>query len=216
MTKTVPNPNVNGSTAHALLTVIAGLVIVVGGGYFAYQRFVEKKAALPPVNGFEDCVKAGYPVAESYPRQCHSPDGRNFVEDVASKTTPIDTSDWKIYRNETYGFEVRHPGALAEKVVDGSNVNLIGQPTLEIGVVAKRLDSNNLEGTYGRASTIKQISIGGREWFTFSEGDGGCRWQWAFTSLNKNILRIRFVSCEGEEYQYDDSFIEAALSTVSL
>jgi eight-cysteine-cluster-containing protein len=31
---------------------------------------------------FDDCAAAGYPIMESYPRQCRTPDGRNFVEDV--------------------------------------------------------------------------------------------------------------------------------------
>jgi hypothetical protein len=34
------------------------------------------------VNSFEECAAAGYPVAESYPRRCTTPDGRSFVEAV--------------------------------------------------------------------------------------------------------------------------------------
>lgn len=34
------------------------------------------------INSFEDCVNAGYPVMESYPRQCRVPGGKLFVEDV--------------------------------------------------------------------------------------------------------------------------------------
>ena len=32
------------------------------------------------INSFEECVNAGYPVMESYPRQCATPDGRSFTE----------------------------------------------------------------------------------------------------------------------------------------
>ena len=31
---------------------------------------------------FEECVAAGYPVMESYPRQCRTPDGKVFVEQI--------------------------------------------------------------------------------------------------------------------------------------
>lgn len=31
---------------------------------------------------FEECAKAGYPVLQSYPRQCRTPDGKNFVENL--------------------------------------------------------------------------------------------------------------------------------------
>ena len=33
-----------------------------------------------PVNSFDDCAAAGYPVIETYPEQCSTPDGRNFVQ----------------------------------------------------------------------------------------------------------------------------------------
>lgn len=39
----------------------------------------------PPDDGidsFEDCARAGYPIAESYPEQCFTPDGRSFTRSV--------------------------------------------------------------------------------------------------------------------------------------
>ena len=54
--------------------VIAFLVGIVG-------LFVTVKSLqAADVNSFEECVEAGYSVAESYPRQCATPDGRSFVE----------------------------------------------------------------------------------------------------------------------------------------
>ena len=34
------------------------------------------------INSFSTCVGAGSPVMESYPRQCNTKDGRNFVEEI--------------------------------------------------------------------------------------------------------------------------------------
>lgn len=34
------------------------------------------------IKTFEDCAAAGYPVMESYPRQCTLPSGKFFVEQV--------------------------------------------------------------------------------------------------------------------------------------
>jgi len=34
------------------------------------------------IESFEDCVNAGLPVLESYPRQCKLPSGKTFVEEV--------------------------------------------------------------------------------------------------------------------------------------
>ncbi|MDX1441027.1 MAG: hypothetical protein R3237_01035 [Nitrosopumilaceae archaeon] len=34
------------------------------------------------IENFEDCAAAGNPIMESYPRQCRTDDGRNFVEEI--------------------------------------------------------------------------------------------------------------------------------------
>jgi hypothetical protein len=34
------------------------------------------------VTNFEQCAKAGYPILKSYPRQCKTPDGKIFVEEI--------------------------------------------------------------------------------------------------------------------------------------
>jgi len=40
------------------------------------------------INSFDDCAKAGYPILESYPRQCKTPDGGSFIEEL----TPVPPS----------------------------------------------------------------------------------------------------------------------------
>lgn len=54
--------------------------------------------APPAVNSYEDCLDHGYPVFESYPRQCQTPDGRNFVStkdvfDIGRTTTCQEDGD---------------------------------------------------------------------------------------------------------------------------
>ncbi len=44
------------------------------------SRPKEKKA-----NNFEECASAGYPVLESYPRQCKTPSGKMFFEIIQEK-----------------------------------------------------------------------------------------------------------------------------------
>lgn len=52
-----------------------GILIILGIFAFTFQT-------KPIINSFEDCARAGYPVMESYPRQCQT-GGRNFVEIIA-------------------------------------------------------------------------------------------------------------------------------------
>lgn len=43
---------------------------------------VDPPPAFGGIRNFEDCAAAGYPVMESYPEQCRTPDGRLFVRVV--------------------------------------------------------------------------------------------------------------------------------------
>ena len=64
-----------------VIYVIGGIVIIGGmiwAGFYLRPTKVE-------VQGFDDCVKAGYPVLESYPRQCKTPDGKTFTEDIGNE-----------------------------------------------------------------------------------------------------------------------------------
>lgn len=44
--------------------------------------------AVEPVTSFEGCVARGYPVQESYPARCVTPEGEEFVEEVVPATPP--------------------------------------------------------------------------------------------------------------------------------
>ena len=66
----------------------------------------------PEINSFDDCAKAGYPILESYPRQCRAPDGRVFVEPGISE---VCTSDQECGE----GFYCKH-GLCAEFLPDVS------------------------------------------------------------------------------------------------
>ncbi len=41
---------------------------------------LKKRQEVKSIKSFEECVKAGYPIMESYPRQCTVPSGNFFVE----------------------------------------------------------------------------------------------------------------------------------------
>ena len=51
-------------------------VLILGGLVWYYQT---NKNAIAKISNFEECKNAGYPVMESYPEQCRTPDGRNFI-----------------------------------------------------------------------------------------------------------------------------------------
>lgn len=60
------------------------VLLVIAFGIYLLTR---QSAVAPAVTSFETCAKAGYPVMESYPRQCKTPDGRTYAEEIAQKPT---------------------------------------------------------------------------------------------------------------------------------
>lgn len=72
------------------IVIIFGAIMLAGvAGYIIHRRTLTKRTA--EVSNFAECVRAGYWVGESNPRQCLIPGGRHFVEDVRT-TSPITIS----------------------------------------------------------------------------------------------------------------------------
>lgn len=61
--------------------IIIAVLIIAG---FGVAWKLTKKEAPPPVTNFEECVKAGNPVMESYPRQCRHND-QTFTEEIKTE-----------------------------------------------------------------------------------------------------------------------------------
>ncbi|MBI1888905.1 MAG: hypothetical protein HYS15_03165 [Candidatus Spechtbacteria bacterium] len=76
----------NKKLFYGILTI--AVLVIAGIGLLAYQN---KFIATEEITNFEECANAGYPIFESYPRQCKSPDGKNFFEKVVPPTTPPPT-----------------------------------------------------------------------------------------------------------------------------
>ncbi len=72
-------------------TFIFALIIVILAGAVVYLTvFKPGEGPISTINSFEECVSAGYPVLESYPRQCKTPDGQTFIEDIGDELEKFD------------------------------------------------------------------------------------------------------------------------------
>lgn len=77
-----------------IVVTILGLGVIFGGFLFFYKK--ASSPVLSDIKSFEDCSDAGYAVMESYPRQCKTPDGRTFAEEITPPITYKNTSKDKI------------------------------------------------------------------------------------------------------------------------
>lgn len=59
-----------------ILAAMAGLAIGYWGGYDkGYEKAVKDS-----ISSFQECADAGYPVQESFPEVCRTPDGKIFTK----------------------------------------------------------------------------------------------------------------------------------------
>lgn len=78
--------------SHAQIIWIIAFFILVA--MLVYPLLIKKEA--PAITSFQECLDAGNPIMESYPRQCNA-DGNNFVEEIeSSEEVVLCTMDAKI------------------------------------------------------------------------------------------------------------------------
>lgn len=63
-----------------VLTLIAGLLLSLSN--------IAKQQRMYSITTFRECADAGYPIMESYPEQCRTPDGRLFVNEEVEQIVP--------------------------------------------------------------------------------------------------------------------------------
>ncbi|MFA5746610.1 MAG: Gmad2 immunoglobulin-like domain-containing protein [Candidatus Paceibacterota bacterium] len=68
-----------------IIWLSAAAVMTVALALTGLNYFTDKKVLPASVNNFEECAAAGYPVMESYPRQCKTPEGNNFIEYIGNE-----------------------------------------------------------------------------------------------------------------------------------
>lgn len=86
--------------AHTAITVVLAAALVLVGLVFLWPVLTSPSPTPAPnanTNGpisiasnFTECANAGFPVQESYPRQCRTPDGRAFTEDIGDELEKAD------------------------------------------------------------------------------------------------------------------------------
>ena len=66
------------------------IILVLGAVYLLVKNQKNSSQKETPtakisVANFEGCAAAGYPVMQSYPRRCKTPDGKTFTEDIGNE-----------------------------------------------------------------------------------------------------------------------------------
>lgn len=117
-----------------IVLILTIIFIAIGADFVIVKKNSPPK--IPQAFSFKECEELGYPIMESYPRQCKTPDGKNFVEILPSKIT---------YKNASTSMIVID-SPLPETTVDNSFVltgKAYGGWYFEASFPVQVLDSNN-------------------------------------------------------------------------
>ena len=126
-----------------LIYIILGLLVL---GLVAFFAFRSDETTVENILSFEDCLKAGYPVMEIFPRQCRTPDGRTFAEEIPEQITYDRASADMIVLDNPF------PGAVTGKgfmVFGKARGNWYFEATFPITVLDK--DGKTLAETFATA-----------------------------------------------------------------
>lgn len=82
------------------------LIAVLDFLFFPWHKETKEEPSITAVNSFEECAAKGYPVMESYPRQCKAPDGKTFTEDIGNE---LEKKDLIIVSNPRPNDTVKSP-----------------------------------------------------------------------------------------------------------
>jgi len=70
--------------------ILVLIIFILAGAVLYFKIFGPSVAPIIEINSFEECTSAGYTVLESHPRQCKTPDGKTFIEDIGNELEKFD------------------------------------------------------------------------------------------------------------------------------
>lgn len=150
------------TTTFIVLVILAG-TIAITAVYLNY--FQNQKQKTSEINSFEDCAKL-YPVMESYPEQCNTPDGKHFTNQKAEVRASVGY-EGEIFKSDFYEF--KYPsGFKPESGAHGCNPIIVrpqlGQPKGSICVIeSDKEDSLVNIGPDEKLQTKEDLVVGKRK-----------------------------------------------------
>lgn len=97
--------------------LIAVFIVLLIAGVLVWKYQAHSK--IQSITNFDECAQAGYPIMESYPEQCRTPDGQTFTKQVSPQ------SDLQSETVDEIGLTFQHPKELVFRKEIADNVGSI-------------------------------------------------------------------------------------------
>ncbi len=202
--KPSPGPDINfvyNKTAklrhHKIVVTTVILLVIANAGVFALSRYF--------YNNIADLVKS---LPAKYIHRPSTGSGQS-----------AGTADWKTYRNDQYGFEFKYPSTFIQSPTADSagNISIEGKEGhIVVSVINLKLDSNDIEGLYGKIDKPELVKINNIQWYKFGFGDAGCGGPTLQTGSSNHIIQLAFISCDSDKdpiLSDNSTIIDQILST---
>lgn len=146
------------------ITILVIAATMVGAAFYFNAHGGTLKATGTVISNFDQCAAAGYPVFDSYPRQCQV-NGVTFTEVITAvnentNAATEETAGWKTYTNTEKKFSLRYPSE--SSISEADDVNLVGSPR-SVTQISDRKD--------GREFRIWYISLSANQFIEEYNGD---------------------------------------------
>lgn len=133
---------------------------------------------------------------------------KNHNRNLKKDENEAETADWKTYRNEKYGFEMKYPkdwSVFSNNDDESVGIGDKNGQSMNLSIQKKELDENNIQGLYGKIDNPEIVKVGSQKGYSYTDGDAGCYARIIQTQLNKNILEISFGACDGDKNPLPDN-----------
>lgn len=131
-----------------ILLLLIVMIILGAILYFTLQQKKETPQDVRSVSTFEECKTAGFPIQESYPERCTTPDGQSFTREIGNE---LEKSDLIMLESPRPGQVILSPLVIKGKAR--------GNWYFEASFPARLIDAN------GKVLAIMPIQASG-EWMT--------------------------------------------------
>lgn len=166
--------NQKGNIVLMIVGIVAILAIGGGVGYFVAKKPVQKEE-------MKDRVKERVQKQEQKTQQ---------------EVEKDETADWKIYRNDDYGFEMKYPKEFTQRENASSIIFENARGHISLYVNYSKFDPQNVQDIYGKVDNPVLVKVGDRDGYQYRTGDAGCAAVVTQAELGSNTtLNIAFGSC---------------------
>lgn len=128
------------------------VVVLIGAGFTGWLYFSMQNTK---IQSFEDCASAGYPVMESFPSQCMTPDGKSFVQEVSTPSVEPSLSVTSFPSPSSTGKKIRIKG----EITCLPHKDTSGPQTMECAHGLKGNDGKYYALRYSDPDSLSMVSL---------------------------------------------------------